>query len=209
MTITIEIDLPDLEMATVNRKKTARKLANWSANQTRRRLRRGRYRDGGKIPVAKTSTTGRPLIDTNQMIKKVKASLVRKREQVQYIVKPRGYRLTRSESRKASAEKAARKKGGGASRGGKKRVGRRTASGKERKAHELVWHSLQKHHMKGGVAAGITNRQVDALGRMMVKEIGRQLDSGEFFKKKKRRKFKLRGRAGRVISMGRRVGRML
>ena len=73
MTFTLEIDLPTWEMSKINRKKVARKLANWSAKQTRRRLRRGRYRGGGKIPVAKDSPTGRPLIRTNQMINQIKA----------------------------------------------------------------------------------------------------------------------------------------
>lgn len=208
MQMTIEIDLPVLEMSMVDRKRTARKLANWSAKETRRRLRRGRYRDGGRIPVAIDSPTGRPLIRTNQMVKQIKARLVKRREQTTYLIKPRGYRLSASEARKASASRASAKKGGGASKRRSQRVSRTAPNGKERKSHEFVWNSLQKNFRNADAFVGLTDRQIRTLGDKLHKEVRRQIDTGEFWKsRRKRLHLKLRGRAGRVVRLTSRVAR--
>ena len=210
MTFTIELDLPVLEMSKINRKKTARKLGNWSAKQTRRRIRRGRYRDGSKIPEPASNPGGRPLIRTKQMVSNVKARIVVSREQVQYMIKSRGYRRNSSEKETGSSEPAVQKKGGGASKRRKKRLGARDSSGNKRKSNELIWNSLQKHHANTAALIGVTDRQIKTLGELMSKEVRRQLDTGEFWKhRNKRLHLKLKGRAGRVVRTAKKVGRMI
>ncbi len=145
----LEIDLPDLKRAVINRVKLARKGANWSAAQHRRRLRRGRRQDNSKVPVAATSTTGRPLIRTGEMIKSIKARRAG-REQGEYLVKARGYRNS------------------------------------DGRPNEVVFNSNNKR-VGGASLGGLTERQLAGLGRVLTKEIKRQLDSGEFWKVRRRK----------------------